>query len=439
MCDYCTSDRECTNPTCASNGRGCACSLSGNEQCPSCGHPCVPWYWGMGLDDCPDIVRDFFGGDGTESPGFDKYPATKAQLLAGVRELQADMEEGTTPEDLVWLDQRLPEGTYPDAGEVFRVMTSVLRAPPLDSTRWVRGGYLRTFAAGTRLVVGANEFALLVGTDGSTFDAFGPGEHVLSADTAPLAAAVSRLPKPGFPKWALRAGPLYLSTSDQNGRVLGSGKTKSGEPIGIMAKVSFWLQDPSKFARSPAGRRLDPNLDIDRMLASLAKGALDTLVASLESPSLEAIQSSAESAVRSSLEAAGLGVRTVSIEVSGPRFGFGASFRAPPPTLPPEVLARLPPETVAKMNAATQRREEILRAAAANPNASHAAPPGSPGTPLPVVTCPSCHTPNARAAPFCRNCGVALAAQKFCPSCGHAVAPGVKFCGKCGTRVVPSA
>ena len=50
-----------------------------------------------------------------------------------------------------------------------------------------------------------------------------------------------------------------------------------------------------------------------------------------------------------------------------------------------------------------------------------------------TITCPSCGKPGGTGK-FCNNCGASLSLQK-CPSCGTALAQGVKFCGECGTKL----
>jgi predicted nucleic acid-binding Zn ribbon protein len=56
---------------------------------------------------------------------------------------------------------------------------------------------------------------------------------------------------------------------------------------------------------------------------------------------------------------------------------------------------------------------------------------------LSAVSCPNCGTENPAGQRFCGSCGTALA--QTCGSCGAANPPGQRFCGNCGTALAATA
>lgn len=63
-------------------------------------------------------------------------------------------------------------------------------------------------------------------------------------------------------------------------------------------------------------------------------------------------------------------------------------------------------------------------------------PPVSPGFsgPLPMPSCPLCHTPMLPGANFCVHCGPQVGSSQ-CPTCRANLHPGALFCGHCGGKV----
>ncbi|MGI8753863.1 MAG: SPFH domain-containing protein [Acidimicrobiales bacterium] len=58
----------------------------------------------------------------------------------------------------------------------------------------------------------------------------------------------------------------------------------------------------------------------------------------------------------------------------------------------------------------------------------------------PTGTCAHCQTANPAGAKFCVNCGQGLApAPVLCPSCGTEQPAGARFCASCGTAIAPAA
>jgi hypothetical protein len=54
-----------------------------------------------------------------------------------------------------------------------------------------------------------------------------------------------------------------------------------------------------------------------------------------------------------------------------------------------------------------------------------------------MSACPTCGTENPAGQKFCGSCGTALAV--ICGSCGAANAPGQRFCGSCGSPLAAAA
>ncbi len=437
MCEYCSLDAtSCTHPICSQGGSACACSLSGPSRCPTCGHECTPWYFGLGLEDAPASVDGLLGGAGSESPGYDRYPATKTELLSALRE---EIEESGEPNsaDVDWLNQRLPDGTYRDPGEVFSAVQAPITMPRLGVPNWFAPARMQAIPIGARLVVAPGGQALLVGRDRSGYDVFPPGEHRLTRETAPLAAARSRPPAPGFTRVVLECSVTFFSTEEQEAAFGYRGPTKSGEAIYLNSKVRFALSDPKKFAVSKAGLSYSTPAPPDQTLSRIVTPEMTAAVRSHDLAALSADPKIADGIIRRALEDAGFAVRDVRVEYVGSN-PVGAMMAGGAQTNP---FAQLPPEARAMIQA---RMAEAMR----HPRAAGApTPPASAGPQVPKVSagpagaalrsCLACGAPNPPTGKFCRNCGRALAGPRTCPACGKEVPPPVKFCGECGHRMDP--
>lgn len=445
MCQYCEGDeRGCKTPSCADSGGSCACQLSGNPRCPSCGHVCWEWHYGLGLFNAPALVGGFLGGEGEEGGRFDSYPTNRSQILAKYQEFcseQAadDPDAGYSPNDIRWLSDHLPEGTYKDPGEVFAALLPAVDGSLLDGSEWSHSLNIQAMAAGTRLVVPPEVVAFLVGREGQALDAFLPGQYTLSGETAPLAAGVSRKPVTPQQRWALDARPVFVSTRDQNARAESSGRSKSGTQTSLLATVRFCVADPAKLARSVAGKTLGRSSKPDQTIAPIVTPILQAAIESQEPQSLSSNVKGVETQARSSLEQAGLTVRSISIQAYGPSMGMAGMG-----PMNQEMLNRMPPEVrammEARMNEAMQRHAAAQAQGGAPPRPM-SPPPGpasSRGAPTQGASptfCPSCRSPNPPSVKFCQNCGTPLGAPRACPSCGKPAAPGIKFCGSCGAKL----
>ncbi len=424
MCEHCASDPECRHPVCSAKGSGCACSLQGPAQCPTCGHPCLDWWWGMGVVGAPDWVSDFLGGQGSESPGFERYPATRAQLLGAWKERMEDIlsDSDATLDDPRWLETHLPEGTYRDPGEVFLAVNPVLAGPALDPSKWVARLPVTALAAGSRLQVPQGAAAILVDSNGQPLEVFPAGEHVLSATTAPKAAAASRRPAPGTARYSLAATPLFCYLGDLEGKVQHSARPPPVPPPMFSATVRFWIAEPSKLAATPAVKVLESSAPQPQQLLS---SVVQTKLQGLDAPTL-GDHGKLETLLRSWLTEAGLGVRSIAFDARGyggmpPSFAAGPQGSAPgavggmppgmPPGIPPEALARMPPEARAMFEARMKAAMAAHAAATARAGSGAGTPPsgGAPGPsnglPPGLVLCPNCRRPNPMSFASCVACG----------------------------------
>jgi hypothetical protein len=431
MCEFCIGDRGdfgCDHPTCRE--AGCACSLSGPARCPTCGHGCLVWYDGLGVDGAPYSITDFLGGSGTESPGYGDYPSTKSALVAAARTQIAESEEPNFS-DLDWLTQRLPEGNYRDAGEVFSALQPPIVMPRLEGATWFSRVECSAIPLGTPLQVGADGVALLVDREGAPLDVFAPGEYRLSREAAPLAAARSRPPAPGFAHGTLRSSVIFYSTRDQQGTLSVSGPSGDGGRMFVTATVRFSLSDPQKFARSSVGRRFSDPLPPDRLLQELVGPELARVIPARLPSGAGADSKPIEEAIHRALESAGLRARDIRVDYAGTS-PFG-NLAAQPGRDP---FAHLPPDMRAKIQ---DRVEEAMhrRMVPAGGATSATIPSGAGATTQPTAgrVCSKCHTTNPGTGKFCHQCGAPLVAKRSCPSCGQEAAAAVKFCGSCGTRL----
>lgn len=432
MCEYCGTDPECRHPVCSQPGsRACACSLSGPERCPTCGHGCAPWYFGLGLPDAPPRVQDFLGSAESESPGFDRYPATKAELVAAARQSLSEDEE---PDYSVldWLEQRLPSATYRDPGEVFLALASPLPEPNVDASRWYHALQGSAVPLGTRLKVPPDATALLMSRNAEPCDTFSPGDYVLNRESAPLAATHSRPPAPGFAHALLEVNVTFYSTREREGRLEMALRMKDGSPFYVTATTRFAMRDPAKFRRYLAHTSPAENATADSILSMLAQRELVPWATSQEGSTLSKDPSTLEGTLRRMLEMAGYTAPSIKIEYAGtdPMAAAFSSRESPMARMPPDLQAMVKARMEEAMRRAPGRAPSSPGPTASRPGARPPAPSLPPGSG--TVVCAKCSAPNPPAGKFCQNCGAPLSSKRLCSKCGHELLPSVKFCGNCG-------
>ncbi len=434
MCEFCTFDREglsCTQATCAATGSACACRLSGPERCPTCGHDCESWYFALGAHGAPSSINDFFGGESAENPGYDRYPATQAILVAAAKEWfeeQGVGDDGLNPADLAWLSARLPEGTYRSQGEVLATLFQPIEGSPLVGPEWIRIERLGALPIGSLLRVPSGQSAVLVDSDDTGVDVFPAGEHRVTRENAPRAAARSRPPAPGYPWGVLRASVVFLSQGELTGTLSYRGGGGSGAPLYVQADVGYALSDSRRFAESTIGHAfLTGSRPAASLLSALVEPEFERITGSTGAASADADGKRVETAIQSALQAAGWTGHRVTVRYAGSN-PAAAAFSGPAG----DPLAHLPPEVQAVVRA---RMEAAMRRGPP-PAARSPAPSGMGAPAAPAAACPSCRAPNPVGVKFCQNCGKPMAVKRTCPQCGREVAASVKFCGNCGARLV---
>jgi hypothetical protein len=432
VCEYCVSGQSCDHGTGTTGSTPCSCSLAGTKKCPGCGCECASWDWGLGFVG-PSTVRSFFGVGDDENPGFSGYPASKAQLVAAATQELEEAESSSS--DVQWLSKNLPEATYPDRGSALAALSSTISWPENDPTAVVARLPMQAIATGTRLVVGRDQAAVLVGKSGHPLDAFGPGEKVITRETAPRAAAESRPAAPQFAKSVISATPLFASTREIRTDFNRTGRTRSGEPVTVRGSMTFSIASLADFlarAKSP-GRGISAK-EVDAVVAGIVGPAIDQILAAHDARDFDGPSKLLEDSIRSSAGSAGLRVAAVSLNPVGRM--SPADRLAAVRERQAEVLSHMPPEVQAQMAQAMQRAQ-ASRGPPPPPPATGAASgkPAAPSSPGAAQVCPSCQAPNPTSVRFCGNCGKPLPTKRLCPRCGTEAAPGVKFCGNCGGPV----
>jgi membrane protease subunit (stomatin/prohibitin family) len=436
VCEYCLSDTSCDHGAGKAPSSPCACSLAGTKKCPQCGCECESWDSGLGFDG-PAMVRSFFGVGDDENPGFSGYPASKRQILSAATQELQDAE--ANPADLEWLSRTLPDGTYPDRGAALTALSPVLSWSGNDPALLVAPLPMHAIAVGTRLVVGRNQSAVLVGRTGRPLDLFGPGEYTVTRESAPLAAAVSRPAATGFPRSVITARPFFAATRETRIALNRTARARSGESIAVRGTVTFSIASLGDFiARAELWRRVLSAAETESAITGILGRALDQTLAAHDASELDGSSQLIEESIRSSAGQAGLRVSSVTLDSVG-RVSLTDQMAAMQKKQL-EAMAHLPPEVQARIQA--QMATAMARSQAARGSTSGVPAAGTvPGTPAvrpspgAVQICPSCQASNPSTVRFCGNCGKPLSTKRLCSRCGSEVAVGVKFCGNCGSPV----
>ncbi len=396
----------------------------------------MPWHWGLGFVG-PLSIRSFFGVGGDENPGFSGFPASKTQIVDAAREALQDAEADMT--DVGWLSGNLPDGTFRDVGEVFIALMPVIACRGQDASALVTALPMTAVASGTRMVVGPDQSAVLVGSDGRPLDRFGPGEHLLSREGAPQAAAGSRPLAAGFARSAIDATPVFASTQEVRTSLNRSTHTRSGESVAVRGSVTVSIGALPEFLAKVGSRpRGLSAAEGEAEIAKILGAALEQTVASHELGELTGSGALLETAVRAGAAQAGLRVLALSFE---PVTALSAVDQLTAvQEMQRRALANMPPEMQAKISAQlaqAMERAQAGRGTVARGTSAGAPPvPAAPSRATPaVLTCPSCHAPNAPDRKFCGNCGKPLPSKRVCASCGKEAELAVKFCGSCGARL----
>jgi len=433
VCEYCFSGTSCDHGTGKTASAPCACSLAGTKKCPDCGCECASWDWGLGFAG-PATIRSFFGVGDDENPGFSEYPASKVQLVgAATQELQ---EAEANPADVEWLTRNLPDGTYPDRGSALAALSPMISWSGSDPAVVVAPLPMHAIATGTRLVVGRDQSAVLVGKNGRPLDPFGPGEYVVTRESAPRAAADSRPPAPRFAKSVITATPFFASTREIRMALNRTGRTRSGETVAVHGNIAFSIASLADFmARAKSPSRGFSTAETQAVVTGILGPALDQTLVAHDSREFDGPSKLIEESIRSSARQAGLRISSVSIDPVGrvsPTDQLAAIQKKQA-----EAMSHLPPDVQARIQAQmaqAMQRSRVSRTptAAAPPTGTASGAPAFGPSGGAAQICPSCQASNPSTVRFCGNCGKPLNMKRSCPRCGSEVPPGVKFCGNCG-------
>ena len=315
-------------------------------------------------------------------------------------------------------------------------LSAVISLPPNEISDLVTPVPTTAVVSGAKLVVGKDQLAALVGKDGRALDAFGPGEHIITRETAPRAAAASRSPAPGFSKSVIKGTPVFASTRETSLTVERTARARSGEAVAARGNITFSIASLPEFVAplGPLPRGL-PSSDGQLIVQKIFGPAIDQAITSHDAQELSSKASLVEAAIRSSAQTAGLRVVKVALTAVGP---LSANDRmAALQERQREALSHMPPEMQAQMAQAMARAQT---ARAGHPGAATPAGPVPSATAAAPATgalrnCPACNAPNPSGVKFCGSCGKPLPASRTCPKCGSEVAPSIKFCGNCGSAL----
>ena len=285
----------------------------------------MPWHWGLGFVG-PTSIRSFFGVGGDENPGFSGFPASKAQIVEAAREALQEAEADMA--DVGWLSGNLPDGTYRVVGEVFTALMPVVASRGQDATALVTALPMTAVASGTRMVVGADQSAVLVGSDGRPLDSFGPGEHLLSREGAPQSAAESRPLAPGFTKSTIDATPVFASTREIRTALNRSTRTRSGQSVALRGSVTVSIGSLPEFLAKVGSRpRGMSAAEGEAEIAKILGAALEQTVASHELGELTDSDTLLEASARSGAAQSRPPHPGTLLRTGGRYFGGGSAHR----------------------------------------------------------------------------------------------------------------
>ncbi|MGA7923408.1 MAG: zinc ribbon domain-containing protein [Thermoplasmata archaeon] len=348
-----------------------------------------------------------------------------------------ELTEGEVdPAEADWFAQRLPEGTYHDPGEVMTAVNPAFQWNGAGGPTLVWKHPSFAVATGTRLIVQPNEMAEFTGPKGEVWDAFSPGEHVISRESSPHAASHSRPAAPGFSRTTIRARLVFGSAQPFEAKFACTIRTSSGRPLNVSGTVAGSVRSPGGLLEH-ARNSPDPTTSesVGEILSRELVPNLTRAVADREPQAVANDPAAVEDAVRSCAADIGLTTSRVTLDHVGslPSADQMAQLRK----RQQEQMANLPPEVQAMIQTRMAARAQIGTPSASPTGVAATVPrPSVPASsPSLAVICPACRTPNPSSAKFCNQCGGPLAGRANCPQCGQGITPGIAFCGNCGAKI----
>ncbi|MGA8536383.1 MAG: hypothetical protein WB789_03195, partial [Thermoplasmata archaeon] len=271
-------------------------------------------------------------------------------------------EAETDMADLGWLSGNLPDGTFRDLGEVLAALMPVVAWRGKDASALLAALPMTAVASGTRMMVGADQTAVLVASDGRPLDSFGPGERLLSRENTPRAAAESRPLAAGFTKSVIRATPVFASTQEIRTSLSRSGRVRSGENVSVRGSVTVSISSLPDFLAKVGSRPRGFSLtEGETKVGMILAAVLDQTLSSHELGELSGSGTLLETAIRSGAAQAGLRVSALSLEP--PAQVSVADQLTAVREMQRRALASMPPEMQAKVSAQMAQAMERAQAA----------------------------------------------------------------------------
>lgn len=305
---------------------------------------------------------------------------------------------------------------------------------------------------GAQLIVHEYETAVFF-RDGKSYDAFGPGRHLITTLNLPLiTAAFSRLT--GFGESPFKAVVVFVSTKQFAGKFGNRAQTTDLAPLLSFGAFWFKVEDAQLFVNEViGGQKVYSTEDVnnylrgfvnERMIDELSKYDLVTVFTKLDETSTQAKGSLVDYFRR-------VGVQLVDMKFEG--IDTTPEFR--------ERLfwlrsGKVSPEEILRMETVKEAAKELGKSpggGAAFGTGMVLVPPifqgpagaGAGSIPVALVICPNCSAQIPSTSKFCPNCGKGMMgttapATQFtpqkCPKCGEVVATGATFCQNCGTKLM---
>jgi membrane protease subunit (stomatin/prohibitin family) len=301
---------------------------------------------------------------------------------------------------------------------------------------------------GAQLIVHEYEVAVFF-RDGKSYDAFGPGRHVLTTLNLPLlTGALSKVA--GYDRTPFKSTVIFISTKQFAGKFGTRAQTTELAPL--MTYGSFWfkIEDPSIFVNEVVGGQnaystSDVNNFLrgfvnEKMIDELSRYDLVTVFTKLDETSAQVKGAIIDYFRR-------LGVQLVDLKFEG--VDTSPEYR--------ERLfwlksGRITPEEVLRMETVKEAAKELGKSSggAAFGTGMVLVPPlfqtmGAPTSApsVALVICPSCNAQIPSTSKFCPSCGKSISPStppaqvpvEKCKSCGEVVPVGAKFCSSCGAKL----
>jgi membrane protease subunit (stomatin/prohibitin family) len=302
---------------------------------------------------------------------------------------------------------------------------------------------------GAQLIVHEYETAVFF-RDGKSYDAFGPGRHLITTLNLPLVtAAFSRLT--GFGESPFKAVVVFVSTKQFAGKFGNRAQTTDLAPLLSFGAFWFKVEDAQLFVNEViGGQKAYATEDVnnylrgfvnERMIDELSKYDLVTVFTKLDETSTQVKGSLVDYFRR-------VGVQLVDMKFEG--IDTTPEFR--------ERLfwlrsGKVSPEEILRMETVKEAAKELGKSSGAGfgtgmvlvpPIFQGPAGAGPSSVPVALVICPNCSAQIPSTSKFCPNCGKGMMgttapATQFtpqkCPKCGEVVATGATFCQNCGTKI----